>query len=534
MKVLLFYPPITMPKGDISDPSKSTLIGLGYIASMLIKYGYETIIIDGYGDIKKSYIDDNWTRVGLTDTEVKEKISKFQPDVVGISCMFTPYYRDALNIARITKLCNPKILIVIGGSHVSSFPETLMKDQNVDCAVVGEGEYTLIEILERFKKKQSLDGVKGILHRKNGIIIREEPREFIKDLDRLPFPTWFLSEGYEKVLKLNKDNPFLMRKPIAHMITSRGCPKNCSFCSVSLTWGTQWRGRSAKNVVDEVEFLVTKGFKEIHFVDDNLSVSKKRLTLICEEIINRKLDIKWAAPTGIGYWTLSPDILDLMKNSGCYRLIFGIESGSEDTLSVIGKGKQHNWEKLQSTINYANRIGLWTAATFIIGFPHETDEDFMKTLTRAKSLNLDYSIFYLLVPQPGTRIYNTYKEKKLLDFDRYLDPTYVGEDISQLSIVYSNGFANENFNLPELQDWLSKIYRSYFIYKAISPITYINLLRKIRSLEHAYYMWRMVKIGIKSLISAVFTKFNNQKIRNSKVELHSEIVDQNFKSSDFA
>lgn len=522
MRVLLVYPPITKPIGDVSTPIKCVFIGLAYLAAMLVKHKYEVSVLDCMGSLKNTGISDKWVRYGLTDIEIKEKIKEFKPDVVGITCMYTSYYRDALNIARIVKEYDNKILTILGGAHVSTFPDLIMKDTNVDCTVIGEGEYTLIDIVERFEKKQPFDYVKGILHRKNDVVIREDSREFIKDLDNLPFPAWHLLE-YEAHKMVNENNTFLMRKPVGNILTSRGCPRNCSFCSVNLSWGTAWRARSAENVVDEIEYMVkTMGFREIHFVDDNMSTSKERIKAISQEIINRKIDIKWTNPTGIGYWTLSPDILDLMKESGCYRLTFGIESGSENTLKVIGRGKQHNWDKLQTTVDYANKIGLWTAATFIIGFPDETEEDFLKTLNKAKTLNLDFAVFYLLVPQPGTKIYSVYKAKKLLDFDPYIDPTYSGTDFSRLAVVYSNGFPTERFTLSELQDWLAKIYKSYFIYKVTSPKTYLNLVRKCRDIEDAIYIYGLAKVGIRMAYNAIFSKFSNQKIIDNKIELYND------------
>lgn len=519
MKILLIYPPITMPKGDISPPTKTILIGLGYIASMLFKHGYNLTIVDGMGELNRATYNDNWTRYGLTDSEIKHRIIEFNPDIVGISCMYTSYYRDALHVARIVKENNPGILTVLGGAHASAFPNEIMKDNNVDCVVVGEGEYTLLEIADRYSKKQALDGIKGIYYRKDNKVIKEEPREFIKDLDGLPFPAWHLLE-YKKVNELNRDNRFVMRKPVGNILTSRGCPLDCSFCTSTASWGVRWRGRSARNIVDELEILNKElGFREIQFVDDNCSVSKERLISLCKEIINRKIDIRWTPISGLGYWSLSPDVLYLMKKSGCYRLTFGIESGSADTLRVIGKGKMHDWDKLRRTIGYANKIGFWTAGTFIIGFPHETEKDFRETLKKAEYLNLDFAVFYLLFPLPGTRIYKTFKDKKLLNFDPYLDPTYKGDDFSILARINTNGYPTENFNLAELQDWLSRIYRSYFLYKAVSFKTYLNLLRKLKTLEDVRYTYGLAGTGIRSFLKSLYSRYNIQMLRRSDINL---------------
>ena len=163
-----------------------------------------------------------------------------------------------------------------------------------------EGEITICEVTERFKNKSGFDGVKGIVHRVDGKVVIEQPRPLIDNLDNMPFPAWdMMTEDIAEFELTNRKNKFLMRKPVCHIITSRGCPNECYFCSVKLICGRKWRARSAKNVVDEIEFLKNKyGFAEFHFDDDNCSVSKRRMHDICDEILNRRLKIKLATPTG--------------------------------------------------------------------------------------------------------------------------------------------------------------------------------------------------------------------------------------------
>ena len=165
-----------------------------------------------------------------------------------------------------------------------------------------------------------------------------------------------------------------MRSPATDIITSRGCPFNCVFCSVHTIWGKTWRGRSAKNVVDEIEQLIKDyGIKQIRFQDDNISLDKKRMHEICDEIINRKLNIKWDTPNGIAIWTLDEELLRKMKKSGYYRLAPSIESGSCETIKFINK--PIDYEHVNKILKLADKIGLWTVSPFIIGFPYETMED---------------------------------------------------------------------------------------------------------------------------------------------------------------
>ncbi len=527
MKILLFYPYMTLYKDDVGNPSKCPLLGLGYIASHLKNSGHEAKIIDGMDNpAHLTAIDSVFTRYGLTDDQVSLEIENFNPDVVGISCMYTSYFLDALSIAKLAKKCNPEIFTILGGAHVTTFADSVMKDNSVDCAVIGEGEHVTVDIINRLEKKQKLDGIKGILHRNNGQVVQEEPRNAISDLDNLTMPAWDLMQNEKAMIdRLDRKKPFNMRHPVSYMISSRGCPRKCVYCSAPLVMGSKWRARSAVNVVDEIESLVRDfGSKEIHFLDDNMSISKSRLMEICQLIIDRKIDIKWTAPPGIGYWSFDEELLDIMKKSGCYRITMGIESGSEETLKLIGK--HHNWEKLHRIVNYANKIGLWTYATFIIGFPDETEKDFLLTLNKAKSLNLDFAMFYLLIPQPGTRIYKIYKEKGLIDFDKYLDPGYTGKDRYKLATAYANGTPTEHFSQKELQDWLAKMFRSYMLHKVFSPRTYFNLIRKIRSFEDVRFMGGLIKQAFVWVVKSVFFKFNYEMMRR-----HKELSSSNIKPS---
>jgi len=163
MKILLIYPPITLHKSDVSSPAKSTLIGLGYVGAALKKAHHHVEIIDSLVSSHRHYfIDSTFTRYGLSDRDILEKVHTFAPHVVGISSMFTSYFKDAHNVARIVKKHNKNILVIFGGAHTTTFPDIVMKDYNVDLSVIGEGEITICEVLDRFRDKKDFHGVKGI------------------------------------------------------------------------------------------------------------------------------------------------------------------------------------------------------------------------------------------------------------------------------------------------------------------------------------------------------------------------------------
>ena len=495
MKVLLIYPPITLHKNDVSTPSKTVLIGLRYLSSVLKNAGHEVELLDCLTKSNVGHdMNHSFKRYGLSDKEVYERVAYHNPDMVGISSMYTSYHHDAHNVAKLVKKFKKGLPVVMGGSHTSTFPEEVMKDRNVDYIVIGEGERAILEVLKQPKKR-----------------IHKEP--FISDLDSIPFPDWDISQGDLDVIKEeNRVNKYLMRPPVGYILTSRGCPNECYFCSVKLAWGRKWRYRSPQNVVDEIELLVSKGYREIHFVDDNSSVNYPRMRGICKEIIRRKLDIRLATPTGISIKSLNGYLLKYMKEAGFYRLCFGIETGSVKGQEII---KKHlDLEKAKLIIDLANSMGFWTAATFIIGFPHEKYIDIFETLKFAKESGLDFSVFYLLTPQPKTEVYRLLKSQGLVDLDPYISPA--SNEWWKLSITYSNGLKTKYFNNDELQQLLSDIYHKLLWHKALTLLTYKNLVNKIKSWEDLKYLMRLIGVPIKMLFKK---RLANVSIRDKREEL---------------
>lgn len=362
MKVLLIYPPI-----NAKVPAKSTLLGLGYLASVLRNAGHTVEIKDW---VDKDEVNFFWKN--------SEPI-----DVIGISCMFTMYKTDMIQFLDGINKFLDDVFIVVGGSHASTFPEEL--SEFADAVVVGEGEEVICDIVE---------------NKRTGIIRTNR----IKDLNKLPMPAWdLMMDDLNEINRRHKKSPFHMRQPIVHMITSRGCPNACTFCAVKVAWGRQWVARSAGSVVDEIDYLVSKGFREINFNDDNCSIDKERMYEICHQIRSRNIDIRIACPTGIHIRTLDYELLKEMKKAGFYRLCFGIETGNQEMQRIIKKNI--DLDKARQVINDANRLGYWTSATFIVGFPTETPQQKEDTFEFAKTCGIDFPIFYNLQIQPKTEMY---------------------------------------------------------------------------------------------------------------------------------
>ena len=507
MRVLLIWPPTTIYGDDPSLPPVVQPMGLAYLAGWLEKKGHCVSIIDGRGKRDDKIQAETSICYGLSDTEILSKVDDFNPDIIGVSNMWTAYSGDPHRIAKSIKEKYPSLKIIFGGSHPSEFPELVLKDPNVDLVVAGEGEITFSEILNNLESGLPLNEIKGIAFRKGEEVVKTPPRERMSMIDQLPFPARHLLP-MDLYLEETRRIEFIMRKPSLAMITSRGCPQKCVFCTVRAVWGRDWEGRSPSNVVDEIEHLIeTYGAREFSFLDDDLGRDIPRLGAICDEIIKRKIDIKWNTPNGVAHWLLNEKLLDKMKAAGCYRLTFGIESGCQATRKFIKK--QVPLEQATRMIQYANRIGLWTICTYILGFPYETKENMRESIQYAIDSGTDMAIFYLLMPHPTSDVYPVFKEEGLLNLDNIMDPSTIKEveDFAKIGEVLSQRGSQTKYCTPEeLQEMLSEAYQTFF--KARLKNYFLNplhIFRKIRSYEDFRYTLRLGK-GLSSPIKKFLKK----------------------------
>jgi magnesium-protoporphyrin IX monomethyl ester (oxidative) cyclase len=487
VKVLLINPPFT----SYDKPAEIWVaepLGLMYLAAFLRERGVQVEIFDAFLGIKSKPLGRGLFKSGLSEKEIRDKIIEFKPDIVGITSMFTMHSKGAHDVARITKEVSGNILVVFGGSHASAIPDIVLQDSNVDVVVIGEGEETLYEIVKKFSGYSDLRDILGIAIREHGCIKLNPLRPFIKNIDVLPFPSRDLVD-MNIYFKDKYRNIFSMSPPRANVVTSRGCPFNCLFCSIHSIWRHDWRAFSAKKVCDEIELLTKKfSVREIAFQDDNLTLDKDRMHRICDEILKRRLKIKWCTPNGIAIWTLDKELLKKMKRSGCYRLAFGIETGSLKTQEFINKA-QLNLEEMKDIIKYCNKIGIWTNATFIIGFPYETYEDIRKTVDYALDSDLDYAIFYIATPFPGTKLYDIYKNEGLLslEFDNPKEIMWIGAQQNPMCDT-------KYFKREELAVCLKEANRKFYKSRTCKFMNPIRPLRKLAGMAEIKFLLKLVKM----------------------------------------
>lgn len=499
MDIILLNPYYSQKKQYYSFYKPSPPLSLLYLASYLRKRGLLSKIFElGIFNIEETNYYLDHIRFGLSDDKILSILENEKPKIVGITSMYSVYYRDIMDIAKLVKSYDQKIQIIVGGNHPSSYYLSILKDKNIDFVVIGEGEITLFELCQRILKgSKKFNDIKGLAFRQKEEIVVTEPREFIDNLDEIPFPAWDLID-FNKYLAVGRDNPYVLRQPVAGIISSRGCPGKCVYCTVKAVWGRTWRGRSPKNVVNEIGKLVDDyGVREIAFLDDSASVNKQRWNNICDELIRRKLNIKWITPNGIAHWTLDKPTIKKMYEAGCYRITFGIESGNKETRKFLGK--PYPLTQAKRIIEYANKIGMWTICTNIIGFPYEQLKSILDTIDFAKKSGTDFALFYLLIPQPTSDVYQYFKKEGLLDFDDYFKNLEIdGELFEEINYkLNESGSDTVYFKKEELQALQKKAYKDFLIYRSLSYlINPLRILRKIRSLEDFKYFLRLMRIGL--------------------------------------
>lgn len=499
MKVLLIVPPTTVYEPDPSVATPVTPLGVGYLAAYLESHNVEVAILDalaeGHGQAKST---ERARLYGLSDRQIFKRLEEWKPDLVGITSMFTAYSGDAHRVASLIKEYNNKVPVVLGGAHACIFPWLILRDSNVDLIITGEGELTLLQVVQNLKAKKPLIEIPGTVVRVGKKIIENPPREFIHDLNNIPFPARHLlpMDIYFKAA----NSPYVMRQPATTMITSRGCPGRCIYCSIHSIWGHRWRARSPENVLEELELLVRRyGVREVDFMDDSMGIDKGRLQAICDGIIKKGLDIRWTTPNGIAHWTLDRKTLDKMKKAGCYRITFGIESGNLETRKFLGK--HYPLEQAKELLIYANKIGMWTICTNILGFPYETLEQMQDTIDFAIDCDTDLAVFYLLQPYPGTRVYEMFKEEDLINLDFVFSPKgLANEEFARIGrILAGRGTRTKYFSEEELREILSMAYKNFISKRALSFLDPRRILRKVRSVEDFFYTLRIMKSGLASL-----------------------------------
>lgn len=361
-------------------------LGILFLAAVTRRHGFPTVLSDA-------------SALSLTGVELLQRVEAEQPDVLGLSATTFSIFHAAA-FAALAKGKFPGMTVIIGGPHVSAAPhETMERFPVFDVAVLGEGETTIIDLLEALDANASFAEIPGIVLRRGKELVTTERRKFLADLDQLPYPAWDLLEGFpERYLPA----PFKVRKmPAASLVTSRGCPNQCIFCDRSV-FGTSCHAFSADYVVGMLRHLVDNfGIREFSFEDDTFITFKKRLVAICQGIIDLGIEVSWTCLGRVN--GVDKETLELMRRAGCWQISFGIESGCQEILAAIHKNV--TLEQIEKAVALCRDAGILSKGFFIVGHPGETSETLTRTFDFAMKLPLDDISVTMLTPFPGTEIY---------------------------------------------------------------------------------------------------------------------------------
>jgi len=390
-------------------------IGLAYVAAVLEK-AHEVRIIDapteGWRNLQP--VDGTKYRVGLSSAEIADRIKRWSPDVVVIEIPFSGWSKTAFEVASAVKGVNKEVVTVLEGLHPSARPEACLANPDVDFVVIGEPEISTFELVDALGKgTRDFKKIRSIGFVENGVPFFTSPRPVLEDLDALPFPARHLlpMETYFAVVK-EKPLRGEVNKPWTIMVTSRGCPYDCVFCTHHIVWGRKWRGRSPENVVDELEQVIkTYGVKQLDFLDDNMTLDRKRMADICDLIVERGLRVEWFTPNGVRADTLDETLLRKMKRSGCKKIRVAPESGVQRVVDQIIK-KNLDLKSVERAVVLCKKVGIKVGCFFVIGLIGETKEEIRETINFAyklRQLGADSFVFSIATPVYGTRLYEQAK-----------------------------------------------------------------------------------------------------------------------------
>jgi len=423
MKVLLINPPYFNSKykfiGLVAPP-----LGIAYMAAVLEQNDIAVEIIDA------AALEMSWETL-------ESEIKRVSPQLVAVTAL-TPTIDKALQTAELAKKTCPQATVVMGGYHPTfNYQEMLEKDY-VDLVVMGEGEYTMLELVQTLEEGGDLKNVKGIAYQD----VVTPPRPLIEDLDELPFPArHLLPMDHYKILN--------MKLHTATLISGRGCPMQCSFCASAALHGNKLRMRSAQNVVDEMEHLINDhDAGMIAFMDDTFTLKPSRVAEICDEIIKRDLDTYWGCTARAD--TLSDELLQKLSDSGCITLFLGVESADQQQLDRVNK--QMTIDKIRQAFKLSRENDIRTIASVVLGMPGDTKDSIERTIKFVRELNPSYALFSLATPYPGTRFYQEAVQDNLIkvkDWSKYtlLSPVLETVDCS----------------LDELKKMQKKAFRQFYL-----------------------------------------------------------------------
>ena len=478
MRIMLINPPIdsVLEDGNVSPVTtylfyNSAPLGILYIAAVLEREGHEVACVDAAAEL-------------LNVEQTIQRVAEFQPEVIGLGS-FTVTFETSIKLGNGLKRLMPDTPLVLGSYHVTLVPHEAMAHECFDVGVIGEGEFTMLQLIEHYEGKGQLADIPGIVYRDpkgDGLVFSDKRKKFRK-LDELPFPARHL-------LPPNIYRPVPIDEhafPKFAMVTSRGCPHACAFCQKSRSG---YRSHSPEYIVDEIEHIIRDfGVRDIAFVDSLFCANKKRVHKICDEIIRRKVNISWTCSSRVE--VVDRELLEKMKAAGCWRTRFGVESGSDRVLDFISKGITK--EKIRKAITNAHEVGLRPKAFFMVGHMVDTRESIIETIEFAKSLPLHDVTVQINTLLPETPQMETW-EKEGAKHGRVINKT------NNEKSFWEPTFVPWGLESEDIIDLHRRFYREFYL----RPVTLARHMEQVQT-------WRDVAKYIQGASLFSFLFFNKER-----------------------
>ena len=441
-------------------------LGTLYVASCLLEAGHEVKFLNG---------------AFMSHADILRAVEEWRPGFAGIySTAFG--WPGAARLAEDLKRLDPEAFTCAGGPYPIAVQERCLGrgGEGLDAVVTGEGEWSVVELVERLERGKGLEGVQGVVFRNGGAIVTNPPRPLIPDLDSIPFPARALLGDAKRYIP---PPGTYRRRPVAVMITARGCDRRCLFCfqlDRERTGGVRGiRYRSVENVVREIELCLRQGYREIKFIDDTFAADYDRAMGIAQEIKARRLDFAWFASACVNQ--VDTPLLRAFKEAGCWAILFGAESGVQKNLNAIRKGI--TLEQTRRAVRAAKDVGLMVSTPFIFGLPGETFEEGLKTIEFALELDPDLANFHALTPFPGTDLYDQHQRHGTMSED-LRDFTYQGA-----AFVPHTMTRGEVHTLRQIAFRRFYSRPSFLLRRVLRLRTLHDLRAAVRGLKSLFWVW---------------------------------------------
>jgi len=459
LKKIIFVYPSVKYKGRYSEVVKGISAppqGLCYLAAIARDMGYRVGIIDAHV-------------MGLSEEELATDILEQSPDYVGFTSP-TMLIGSASRTAGLIKSKRPEITTLIGGPHITVMPqETMERFESFDIGVIGEGERTLSELLKSLDARENFDEVKGIIYRSNGSFKITSPRPYIENLDELPFPAWDLlphitSYYTQSIARIDK-------MPSISISTTRGCPGKCTFCARNV-FGNTCRAFSVGKIIKMVDYLKERyNIKGLSIEDENFLAYRKTVIGFCEHLIDRGENLSWSCPGRVDM--VNADLLKLMRKAGCWKISYGIESGSQPILDFIKKGI--TIEQIREAVKWTHDSGIEAGGYFIAGHPGETVSTLRETMHFARQIKLNSFQISFMCPFPGTELYE--RAEQYGEFNRDWEnmniwtPVFVPIGLSKEALIRETKRGYRFFYFRPHILW-------HYLKRALRPVYFRHYLRE--------------------------------------------------------